>query len=138
MKGICVLKNMSIEDVRKIKHELKKVKPKPKSQSHDRKLNLKEIIFELMPELVKMRNGGYSHAEIAEALGKSGITISPQTLSKYMSEYRKKAKVEAKAAATAPPPTGPAKQVEPQPTQLKPDFIKHNNTPNLEDFIHGT
>ena len=111
---------MKIDEVAKVKNELKKVKLKEKPKNPDRKLNLKEIIFELTPELEKLKNGGYAYAEIAEILKQKGILISLQTLSKYLSDFRKKDK---------------PKQVEADPeNQPKPesesDYIEHDNAPD--------
>lgn len=118
---------MKIEDVLKVKHDLKKVKPKPKTINPDRKLNLKEIIFELAAELEKLKISGYSYAEIAEILKQKDITVSSQTLSKYLSDFRKK--------ATVRPVEEKPVRVFPQ--EQKPQTFIHDRCPDMDRLIYG-
>ena len=83
---------MKIEDIAQIKKGLKDVKPKPAPKTKEHDLNLKEIVFELGPNIEKLRQGRYSYVEITGILKQKGITISSQTLSRYMSDYRGKVK----------------------------------------------
>lgn len=118
---------MKIDEVAKVKNELKKVKLKEKPKNPDRKLNLKEIIFELAPELEKLKNGGYAYAEIADILKQKGILISLQTLSKYLSDFRKKDKQKQIKVE-------PENKHQPEPES---DCSQLNSSPNIELLVYG-
>lgn len=118
---------MKIDEVAKVKNELKKVKLKEKPKNPDRKLNLKEIIFELVQELEKLKNGGYSYAKIAEILKQKDILISPQTLSKYLSDFRKSSQPKSDAVKTDEKPE----------SEPKSDYVEHDNRPDMDRLIYG-
>lgn len=128
------MKNIKFEDVRKIKNELKKVKPKPQAKQSGHKLNLKGVIYELAPELDKMRANGYCYAELVEILKQHNVQIGVQTLSKYLSDFRKGA-----APAPVEPPAMVAEKMEQRPLEAEPDHdgIQHNNTPDINDWVYG-
>ena len=73
------------ERVRAIRSELLKLKPaSPARARADRPLTVKDVIANLAPTLLKMRNKGFSSSELVEHLGNQGVVVKPATLTKYL------------------------------------------------------
>lgn len=80
------------ERVRAIRSELLKLKPAtPARVRADRPLTVKDVIANLAPTLLKMRNKGFSSSELVEHLGKQGVVVKATTLTKYLKLHQKQA-----------------------------------------------
>lgn len=66
---------------------LGQVAPKPKTT-----IKLKELVRGLKPKIKRLRNGGYSWAEIVELLKEQGVEITEGTLKDYIKTPRRKHK----------------------------------------------
>lgn len=84
------MNNTNVDKLIEIKDELMKARPDKTRVAKNRKLTQKEIIFALAPALERMKLRGFDTDEMVEKLQKHGILIKPQTLTKYLSEFKKK------------------------------------------------
>ena len=76
--------------VKEIRTELAKLKPEKITLDGNRSLTVKEAVFALAPTLERMRKRGFDTQEIAEKLHGKGIEVTPPTLAKYLSEFRRR------------------------------------------------
>ena len=76
--------------VKEIRTELAKLKPEKITLDGNRSLTVKEAIFALAPTLERMRKRGFDTQELAEKLHGKGIAVTPPTLAKYLSEFRRR------------------------------------------------
>ncbi len=89
------------EQIRGIRADLAKLKPaKPTRPKADGPMTIKDAIMQLAPTLVKMRDKGFSTAELVEHLGARGIAIKPATLNRYLNGYQRGTENEPSKPAT--------------------------------------
>lgn len=96
------MNNTNVDKLIEIKEELMKARPDKTRAAKNRKLTQKEIIFTLAPALERMKLRGFDTDEIVEKLQKHGILIKPQTLTKYLSEFKKKKNAKSKTNIAMP------------------------------------
>lgn len=75
--------------IKKIKQLLAALKPVKVTLDGNRTLTVREAIFALAPTLERMKKRGFDTYEIVERLQEKGIKITPATLTRYLSEYRR-------------------------------------------------
>jgi hypothetical protein len=100
---------ITASQVKDIKTEFAKLRPAKITLDGNRSLTVKEAVFALAPTLERMKKRGFDSQELAEKLKEKGIEISPATLTKYLSEFRRKAGQKADKA-TADNGTGKTRQ----------------------------
>lgn len=105
--------NITAAQVKEIRQELAKLKPVKVTLDGNRSLTVKEAIFALAPTLERMKKRGFDTQEIVERLHEKGIEVKPQTLAKYLNEFRRgkerkrdtpPSPIETKKAASTPQP----------------------------------
>lgn len=103
------------EQIRGIRADLAKLKPaRPTRPKADGPMTIKDAIMQLAPTLVKMRDKGFSTAELVDHLGVKGIAIKHATLSRYLHAHQ--AVALGKAATPAPANSAQSMQTPPQNT----------------------
>ena len=103
------------EQIRGIRADLAKLRPaKPTRPKADGPMTIKDAIMQLAPTLVKMRDKGFSTAELVDHLGARGIAIKPATLSRYLHAHQTGA--QGKAARAEPADSAKPVQTPPQNT----------------------
>jgi len=70
-------------------------------------MTVKEAIFALAPTLERMKKRGFDTQEIVERLHEKGIDIKPQTLAKYLNEFRRQKEDRKGRKRDTPPPPQP-------------------------------
>lgn len=106
--------NITAAQVKEIRQEFSKLKPVRVTLDGNRSMTVKEAIFALAPTLERMKKRGFDTQEIVEKLHEKGIEVKPQTLAKYLNEFRRGKE---RKKDTPPPPSLP-KETAPAP---KPD-----------------
>lgn len=64
------------------------LKEKAKSRAPGRAMSLKQTIAALRPELIELKDGGYTDTAIVDLLKQKNVVISAGTLKNYMSQTR--------------------------------------------------
>ena len=82
--------SITTAQVKEIRTELAKLKPEKVTLDGNRSLTVKEAVFALAPTLERMKKRGFDTQEIAEKLHGKGIEVTPPTLAKYLSEFRRR------------------------------------------------
>ena len=108
--------NITAAQVKEIRLEFTKLKPKKVALDGNRSLTVKEAILALAPTLERMKKRGFDIQEIVEKLHEKGIDVKPPTLAKYLNEFRRG---KDRKADTPPPPPSFPKETTPAP---KPDI----------------
>lgn len=91
--------------VKEIRQEFAKLKPATVTLAGNRVMTVKEAIFALAPTLERMKKRGFDTQEIADRLLEKGIEIKPQTLTKYLSEFRRQKGRQKAGKQDTPPPS---------------------------------
>ena len=86
--------------VKEIRNYLDKAKPTTVTLQGNRPMTMKEVVFALAPTLERMKKRGFLPEEIIDLLRDRGIDLKTQTLSKYLSVYRRE-KNQKKSCQTA-------------------------------------
>lgn len=81
--------NITTAQVKEIRLEFAKLKPVKVTLDGNRSMTVKEAIFALAPTLERMKKRGFDTQEITEKLHEKGIEVKPQTLAKYLNEFRR-------------------------------------------------
>ncbi|SEO08387.1 hypothetical protein SAMN04489859_103352 [Paracoccus alcaliphilus] len=76
---------INAEQVERLRASLSDAPPKPKDG-----YMVREIVGELAPLLLEMREKGYNLADIAAHFGKQGIAVSASTLGSYLRDHERK------------------------------------------------
>lgn len=99
--------------VKEIRQEFAKLKLATVTLAGNRVMTVKEAIFALAPTLERMKKRGFDTQEIADRLLEKGIEIKPQTLIKYLSEFRRQKGRQRAGRQDTPPPPHPTDTVPP-------------------------
>lgn len=81
--------NITAAQVKEIRQELAKLKPVKVTLDGNHSLTVKEAILALAPTLERMKKRGFDTQELADKLHEKGIEVKPQTLAKYLNEFRR-------------------------------------------------
>ena len=93
--------------LKEIRQEFARLKPATITLDGNRIMSLKEAIFALAPTLERMKKRGFELQELVERLHEKGIEVKAQTLTKYLTEARRRREGQkAKKRDTPPPPPG--------------------------------
>lgn len=85
-----IKKSFTQEDVKAIRAALKKLKPAtPVRAMADHDLRAKDVIMQLAPDLLKMRDKGVATADMLGALRQRGVLVKAGTLTRYLNLYQK-------------------------------------------------
>ena len=85
-----IKKTFTQEDVKAIRAALKKLKPAtPVRAKAEHDLRAKDVIMQLAPDLLKMRNKGIATADMLGALRQRGVLVKAGTLTRYLNLYQK-------------------------------------------------
>jgi hypothetical protein len=82
--------NITTAQVKEIRTEFAKLKPEKITLDGNRSLTVKEAVLALAPTLERMRKRGFDTRELVEKLHGKGIAVTPPTLAKYLSEFRRR------------------------------------------------
>ena len=105
-----IKKTFTQEDVKAIRAALKKLKPAtPARAKAEHDLRAKDVIMQLAPDLLKMRDKGIATADMLGALRQRGVLVKAGTLTRYLNLYQKEhvgKNPPAPAPDAVPKPTG--------------------------------
>jgi ADP-heptose:LPS heptosyltransferase len=73
--------------IKRLSQKLDQLPQKPPQEP--KKTTLKAIVYGLYPQLKAKKLEGYKYKQLADILMREGLTISPESLRKYMSEVEK-------------------------------------------------
>lgn len=76
--------------LKEIRREFARLKPTTVTLEGNRTMSVKEAVFALAPTLERMEKRGFEVQELVERLHEKGIEVKPQTLAKYLNEFRRK------------------------------------------------
>jgi hypothetical protein len=75
-----------MKDIKKITEHLAGLKPAQPNLDSDLPVTVKEAVELLAPKLRHMKAQGFTLPELAAALAAHGLTVKPNTLSRYLAE----------------------------------------------------
>lgn len=85
-----IKKTFTQEDVKAIRAALKKLKPAtPARAKAEHDLRAKDVIMQLAPDLLKMRDKGIATADMLGVLRQRGVLVKAGTLTRYLNLYQK-------------------------------------------------
>ena len=76
--------------LKEIRQEFATLKPTSVTLEGNRTMSVKEAVFALAPTLERMRKRGFEVQELVERLHEKGIEVKAPTLTKYLSEFRRR------------------------------------------------
>lgn len=79
---------VTAKQIKTIRAELKKQKPKRLNLNSDRPLTNKESVTALATDIEAMKRQGFTTAELVEILKKQNIHVTGATLNRYLHEAR--------------------------------------------------
>ncbi len=79
---------VTMKDIPTIRDNLKKCKPIDMANKSDKPLTNREVIAQLAPTLLKMRERGFTTSALVELLQEHNITIKGRDLSRYLRAVR--------------------------------------------------
>ena len=91
---------ITTSQLKEIRTELEKLKPAKVTLDGNHGMTVKAAVEILAPTLERMKKRGFELPELVERLHEKGIDIKPQTLAKYLNEFRRR---KGKKRDTPPP-----------------------------------
>ena len=79
---------VTMRDIPTIRDDLKKRKLADLANNSDKPLSNREVVKQLAPTLLKMKERGFSIAALAELLQEHQVTIKSRDLIRYLREYQ--------------------------------------------------
>ncbi len=76
--------------LKEIRQEFATLKPASVTLDGNRTMSVKESVFALAPTLERMKKRGFDTQELVERLHEKGIEVKAPTLTKYLSEFRRR------------------------------------------------
>ena len=85
-----IKKSFTQEDVKAIRAALKKLKPAtPMRAKANHDLRAKDVIMQLAPDLLKMRDKGIATTDMLDVLRQHRVLVKAGTLTRYLNLYQK-------------------------------------------------
>lgn len=113
--------------LKEIRQEFATLKPASVTLDGNRAMTVKQAIFTLAPTLERMKKRGFDTQEIVARLHEKGIDIKPQTLTKYLKEYRRQKDSRKPKKQDTPPPHQPQASVSQKDTAQKQQPTTYNS-----------
>jgi hypothetical protein len=69
---------------------LRRLTPANPKLNDDQEMTVKEAVFFMAPDLIRMSGRGFTSKELADGLAGEGVSVKPGTLNRYLNEYAEK------------------------------------------------
>lgn len=91
-------KIITVKQAKTALQNLRKLTPANPKVDDDLEMTVKEAVFFMAPDLIRMSKRGFTHKELADGLAGEGVSVKPGTLNRYLNEYVEKDLEKSKAS----------------------------------------
>lgn len=91
-------KTITVKAAKTALQNLRQLTPASPKLDDDQEMTVKEAVFFMAPDLIRMSKRGFTSKELADGLAGEGVSVKPGTLNRYLNEYAEKDLEKSKAS----------------------------------------